>query len=402
MPVVAGGLKESTGDSCSGDGGTMDPRYQIGGSMNIAWFVDRRYDDRRSMTPSSGGISAREEGTNVKLRNARSGRRARSADSKSGGIELMIKLVIARLITLPFLLLSVLSVVFILGELSPVDPATRILGDDPTDAQVAAVRAQLGLDRPAGVRFWDWLSHALTGDLGESHFTGAKVGNSIWQAAPVTLSLTIGALVVAVAVGVSAGIVAALRAGRATDRMLSTIATAGQAMPSFWLGLLLIFAFALELRWFPAVGYIGPSVSPVDWLRSVVLPSLSLGLIAAASLARQTRSAMIGVLQQDYIRTALAKGLPRRKVVVKHALKNAGAPVLTVLAFQVSALLSGSIVIERLFAMPGLGTLAINAVMGNDTNMIQGFVLVTVAVVVIVNVLLDLAYTWLNPKVRPA
>jgi peptide/nickel transport system permease protein len=314
----------------------------------------------------------------------------------------MARLALARLISLPFLLLGVLTVVFTFGQLSAVDPVDRLVGDSATQAQVDAVREELGLNRPALAQYWDWLSNALTGDLGESQYTGAKVTTSIWQAMPVTLSLTAGGLFVAVSIGVATGILAALRAGRPADRILSTLATAGQAMPSFWLGLLLIFGFALKLDWFPAVGYVGPSTSISEWLRSITLPSISLGLIAAASLSRQTRSAMIGVLQQEYVRTALAKGLPRRRVVVKHSMKTASAPVVTVLAFQVSALLGGSIVVERLFAMPGLGTLAINAVLSNDTDMIQGFVLVTVLIVVLVNMALDLSYMWLNPKVRPS
>ncbi|TDC55935.1 ABC transporter permease [Actinomadura sp. KC345] len=314
----------------------------------------------------------------------------------------MLRTVVTRLLAMIPLVFVVATATFFLGQLSGVDPAENIVGPDATAEQVAAVRAELGLDKPALVQYREWLGGVLQGDFGSSVYTKADVAESLWQALPVTLSLTVGGLLVGLVLGVPSGIWSALRAGRPSDRGVSLLATVGQAMPGFWLGLLLIFAFAIKLPWFPAVGYVPPSAGPALWFGSLVLPSISLGLIAAAAISRQTRSSMIGVLQQEYVRTALAKGLSKRRVVFKHALKNAAAPVVTVVSFQVTALLGGSIVIERLFAMPGLGSLAINAVLRRDPDVIQGFVVFTVVIVVVVNMLLDLSYAWLNPKVRSA
>jgi len=312
----------------------------------------------------------------------------------------VLRTVAIRLLAMIPLVFLVATAVFFLGQLSDIDPAENIVGPEASDAQVAAVRHELGLDRPALEQYADWVSGAVRGDLGQSLYTKADVSASLFQALPVTLSLTFGGLVVGLLLGVPSGIWSALRAGRAGDRAISLLATVGQAVPGFWLGLLLILAFAVRLPWFPSVGYVAIEESPTGWLRSLVLPSVSLGLIAAAAISRQTRSSMIGVLQQEYVRTALSKGLSKRRVVVKHALKNAAVPVVTVVSFQVTTLLGGSIVIERLFAMPGLGQLAINAVLRRDPDVIQGIVVLTVVVVVLVNVLLDLSYAWLNPKVR--
>jgi peptide/nickel transport system permease protein len=314
----------------------------------------------------------------------------------------MVRTALTRLLAMVPLLFIVATATFFLGQLSPVDPAENIVGPNASNAQVAAVRHELGLDRSAWDQYTTWLGGAVHGDLGKSVYTKAPVGTSLYQALPVTLSLAAGGLLVGLVLGVPAGVWSALRAGRWSDRVTSLAATIGQALPSFWLGLLLVIAFAIKLPWFPSVGYVSPSVSVAGWFSSLVLPSLSLGLVAAASIARQTRSAMIGVLQQEYVRTALGKGLSRVRVVVKHALKNAAVPVVTVVSFQVAHLIGGAIVIERLFAMPGLGALAINAVIRRDPDMIQGFVVLTVLIVVLVNLLLDLSYAWFNPKVRSA
>ncbi|TQM11327.1 ABC transporter permease [Pseudonocardia kunmingensis] len=300
------------------------------------------------------------------------------------------------------LVFLVATATFFLGQLSTVDPAEIIVGPTATAEQVAAVRAEHGLDRPAVVQYVDWLAGAVRGDMGESVYTGASVTTSLVQALPVTLSLALGGLFVGLLLGVPTGIWSALRAGRPADRAVSLVATVGQAVPNFWLGLLLVLAFAIQLPIFPAVGYVALDEDPVAWAQSLVLPSISLGFVAAAAISRQTRSSLIGVLQQEYVRTALSKGLSTSRVVVKHALKNAGAPVVTVVAFQVTALLSGSVVIERLFAMPGLGALAIDAVLRRDPDVIQGIVVVSVVIVVVVNLVLDLSYAWLNPKVRTA
>lgn len=314
----------------------------------------------------------------------------------------MTRLVVSRLLAVVPLLFFVSSATFMLSQLSTIDPAEIRAGANASQEQVDAIRTQMGLDRPVAEQYWDWLTGAVRGDLGNSLYTGASVTQSIKQAMPVTLSLTFGALIVAALIGVPTGIFSALRAGKASDRFLSLFATIGQAMPSFWLAQLLIFFVALRLGWLPATGFVGPTADLAGWLRSIILPSVSLGVIAAAAISRQTRSSMIGVLQQEYVRTALSKGLSKRRVVFKHALKNASIPVVTVMSFQVASLLGGSIVVERLFALRGLGSIAIDAVVRRDPDVIQGVVVVTVVIVVLVNLLLDVTYAWLNPKVRPS
>lgn len=312
----------------------------------------------------------------------------------------MLKLIVTRVAVIIPTLFFVVSIAFFLSQASSVDPADFIAGGQATQEQVDEVRRELGLDEPVIQRYGAWLGAAVTGDLGESVYTGVPVTDTLKSRLPVTLSLTFGALLIALIVGVPTGVYAALRAGRPSDRVASAVVTIGQAIPSFWLGLLLAFYLGVKAGWFPAVGYTGPTESVGGWIKSITLPSVALGLAAAAAFARQTRSALIGVLQQEYIRTALAKGLPKRVVIVKHALRNAAVPLVTVVAFQTAALLGGAVIVEQVFALPGLGTMAIDAILRKDPNVVQGFVVITVIVVVFVNLLLDLAYAWLNPKVR--
>ena len=225
---------------------------------------------------------------------------------------------------------------------------------------------------------------------------------ALMQRLPTTVSLTAVSALIAIIVGLSAGIAAALRPRSLVDRFATLGATFGQAVPNFWFGLLLAAIFAVGLRWFPATGFTPITQSPLDWLRSVTLPALALGLASSAAIARQVRSAMVGVLQQDYIRAARAQGLSRRRVIFKHALKNALVPVVAVLSFQITVLLGGALIVEQVFAINGLGTLAITAVRRQDIPMIQGLVLVMVGLVVIVQLATDLIYGYLNPKARPS
>lgn len=314
----------------------------------------------------------------------------------------MLKLAAYRLIMTVPLLFAVATAAFFLSGLSSIDPARLALGPEATVEAVQAKRVEMGIDGPLVNQYGKWLNGAVRGDLGASVYNQAPVATSIRQGLPITLSLTFGGLVVGLGLGLTAGIFSALRAGRTADRAIGTFVVLGQAIPGFWLALLLAFVFAIRLRWFPATGYIGPTTSIDGWLRTILLPSFSIGIVSAASIARQTRSAMIGVLQQEYIRAALARGLSRRSVVLKHALKNAAAPIVTVVSFQVTALLGGSIVVERLFNLRGLGSIAIDGVLRRDPNVIQGVVVCTVVAIVLMNVVLDMTYTWLNPKVRPA
>ena len=314
----------------------------------------------------------------------------------------MVKLIWLRTALVVPLLFAVATAAFFLASLSDADPARIAAGQNASPDAIHALRVEMGLDGSTWHRYVEWLSGAVRGDLGASVYNKAPVAESIKQAMPITLSLTLGGLIVGVSLGVTAGVVSALKAGRPADRVLSTIATLGQSIPGFWLALLLTFLFALRWRWLPATGFVGPTTSITEWLRTITLPCLSIGLVSAASIARQTRSAMIGVLQQEYVRAAAAHGLSRRRVLLKHALKNAAAPVVTVLSFQVTSLLGGSIVVERLFNLRGLGAVAIDAVLRRDPDVIQGVVVCSVAAVFLVNLALDILYAWLNPRVRPA
>lgn len=298
--------------------------------------------------------------------------------------------------------LVVIASIFIFGlvHLMPGDPAETIAGDSASEEQIEAIRVQLGLDRPVIVQYADWASRAATGDLGTSLFGGVRVADAIMARLPVTLSLTLAATAVALIIGVSAGVTAALRPGSLVDRLLTAAASLGLSVPNFWFGLILVVVFALGLGWFPATGYVPFGQDPVGWARSLALPAIALGTSGASGLARQTRGAMVDVLQRPFIQSAEAKGLPTRVVVGKHGLKNAAIPVVTVLGLQLSSLLSGAIIIEQVFALPGLGQLAITAVNRRDIPTIQGIVLATTLIVAFTNLLVDICYGWLNPKVR--
>lgn len=313
----------------------------------------------------------------------------------------MLRLVAKRLLALLPLLFIVSVLTFSFTSLLPSDPVDLILGDTGTREQHDMLRERLGLNQPIYVRYAAWLGRALQGDLGTSFFNSVSVTDAVLQRLPVTLSLAAFAALIAITVGIAAGTAAALRPRSLVDRLATIGATFGQAVPNFWFGLLLVAIFAVWLRWFPATGFTRLSESPWDWLRSVTLPSIALGLSSSAAIARQVRSAMVGVLQQDYIRAARAQGLPRARVILKHALTNAMVPVVAVLSFQITVLLGGALVVEQVFAINGLGTLAIGAVRQQDIPMLQGLVLVMVGLVVAVQLVTDIVYGLLNPKARP-
>jgi peptide/nickel transport system permease protein len=314
----------------------------------------------------------------------------------------VLRLIVQRLLALVPLLFIVSVLTFSFTSLLPSDPVDLILGDTGTQEQHEMLRERLGLNQPLLVRYVEWLGKAVQGDLGTSYFNSVSVTGAVMQRLPVTLSLTLMSALIAISVGITAGVAAALRPRSWVDRLATLGATFGQAVPNFWFGLILVAIFAVGLRWFPATGFIRLSESPWDWLRSVTLPSLALGLSASAAVARQVRSAMVGVLQQDYIRAARAQGLSTRRIIFRHALTNAMVPVVAVLSFQITVLLGGALVVEQVFAINGLGTLAIGAVRQQDIPMLQGLVLVMVALVVVVQLTTDIVYGLLSPKARPA
>lgn len=295
---------------------------------------------------------------------------------------------------------AVATLVFFLAQANSSDPAGSILGLDASEEAINAKRAELGIDQPLPNQYGRWLTDAVQGDLGTNWFSGEEVTTELSDRIPVTLGLAFGGLLIAVVIGCSLGIAAAMKVGRWQDRLITVIASLGIAMPSFWVALILAWYFAVGLRWFPAVWPPGGPDGVSGWIDALVLPSVALGIASSAAIARQARSAMIGVLQRDYVRTALAKGLPVRRVVGRHAIRNAAIPVVTLIGFQVAALLGGSLFVELIFNIPGLGSYGVDAIFRGNVPALLGFVMVIALVVVLVNIALDMSYAWLNPKVR--
>jgi peptide/nickel transport system permease protein len=297
-------------------------------------------------------------------------------------------------------LVGVLLVVVLLTELMPGDPATIMAGDGATPEAVAAIRAQLHLDRPVWERFADYLGSALTGDLGTSPGTATPVAERVGAALPVTLSLMVVTMVIAVVLGVGFGTAAALRRGRFLDRAVTTSTSVLLAVPAFVIGLLLVIWFAVDRPWFPAGGFSPLGAGPGAWFSHLVLPSLALAMVGAAELARQTRGAVVDALGRDFVRAARARGIRERYVIGKHAAKSSATPVVTVTGLQVAGILGGTVVVERIFGMHGLGSLAVDAVLRRDVLLLQGIVLVVAVGVLAVNLLVDLSYGYFDPRAR--
>ncbi|MEU4227757.1 ABC transporter permease [Nonomuraea sp. NPDC026600] len=288
---------------------------------------------------------------------------------------------------------------FGLLSLAGTEVARNIVGETGTQEQVAAKAHELGLDQPLIVQYGHWLGNTVRGDLGRSWFTGASVGQSLATTLPVTMSIVIAGLLLSAVVSVALGATAALRGGW-IDRILQVGAVLGTALPSFLIALVLAVVVAVKLRLLPATGYVTPTLSAAEWLGSITLPALSLAIAATAATAMQVRGSLIDVLQTDFVRTLRSRGLGKGSVVFRHALRNAAPPALTVLALQFIGLIGGAVVVEKVFGLPGIGSLANSATTQGDLPVLLGTVTVTVALVVLVNLLLDIAYGWLNPKVR--
>ncbi len=282
----------------------------------------------------------------------------------------------------------------------PGDPATAILGLNPSPQALGALRQQLGLNEPPVTRFLSWFGGVLRGDFGTSINYRTPVRELITERLWVSLPLALAGMLVACVVALPLGIWAALRRGSWLDPVVVSAAQLGAAVPSFWLGLLLILLFSVRLGWLPSGGFVPWNENPLGTVRSLILPTLALGLGQAAVIARMTRSAMLETLAQDYVRTARAKGLPERKVVLKHGLRNALVTILTVLGLSFSQVLVGAIVIEQVFSLPGLGRLALTAIGTRDFPLLQGEVLVYASIIVFLSFLVDLAYGLLDPRIR--
>jgi peptide/nickel transport system permease protein len=312
----------------------------------------------------------------------------------------MGRYIIQRVLAAFPVLLIVTLISFCIMQLVPGDPATVMAGPQATADEIERVRVQLGLDQPFLTQLGRWLWGLTQGDLGRSILLGRSVSTAIAERIPITLTLALMSFLLTIAIGIPCGIIAALRANTWIDQAVMTVALIGVSLPNFWLGLMLIIFFSVILDLMPAGGYVSIAQGFWPWFKSLLLPALSLGLLQMGLLARITRSTMLEVLRQDYIRTARAKGLPTYKVVGKHALKNAMIPVITVIGIIFSLLLTGSVVIETVYSLPGLGRLLATSIFSRDYPVIQGGLLLTASMFVGINLLVDVLYAFLDPRVR--
>ena len=312
----------------------------------------------------------------------------------------MILVALRRLLSAIPVLFIVSLISFGLMRLIPGDPAAAIAGTSATPAQIEQLRRDLGLDEPVILQLLHYYQGLLRGDFGKSLLLGKGVLAATMERLPVTIGLSLYALVLTLLIGVASGIIAALRQNTWVDQVAMMIAMLGISIPGFFLGLLMIIFFAVQLGWLPSGGYVPFSQDPIGWLRSTTMPAISLALLQAGLLARITRSGMLEVLRQDYVRTARAKGLPERQVIFKHALANALIPIVTVVGIIISLLLSGAVVTEALFSLPGMGQLLTQAVLSRDYPMVQGGLLLVTTFLVLVNILVDVLYALIDPRVR--
>ena len=312
----------------------------------------------------------------------------------------MLRATATRLVVLLASLAVASVVIFALCALLPGDIAQVMLGQNADPATVEALRERLGTNRPAVVRYLDWATGLLRGDLGSSYLTGDTVAGQIAGRLPVTLWLVGLGMLLAVTLAVPVGMLAAVRRRRLSGVLVSGASQLGLAIPAFWAGILLVLVFAVRLRWFPANGYVPLGTDPAGWASHLVLPVLSLALVQAAVLVRYVRSAFVEVLAEDYLRTARAVGWSYPGALLRHGLRNAALSVVTVLGLQLSTLLVGAIVIESVFALPGLGQLLLNAVAQRDLVMVQGTVMVLVLAVLLINFVVEWSYVIIDPRLR--
>ena len=307
-----------------------------------------------------------------------------------------------RLIGLLLTLVAASAVVFLVLEILPGDPASVMLGTGAQADNLAALRHQMGLDQPAWWRYLAWIGHLATGNFGISYTYSVPVAELIGERAVVSVPLALMAIVLSTAIAIPVGVSAAAWRGRAGDTGIMGVTQIGVAMPNFWLGILLILLFAVRLAWFPASGFAGWANGPIPALRSLLLPALALALPQAAILSRVTRSAVLETLNEDYVRTARAKGLTPAAALWRHAVPNALIPVVTILGLQFSFLLAGTVIIENVFTLPGLGRLMFQAIAQRDLIVVRDLVVLLAASVILVNFAVDLVYAALDPRLRHA
>jgi peptide/nickel transport system permease protein len=312
----------------------------------------------------------------------------------------MIAFIIRRLLQTVVVLFMVSLIVFSILQVLPGDPARTLLGPEASPEQVEQTREELGLNRPLPIQYITWVKHALKGDLGKSISFREDVTKVIGEHLPKTIYISILSMALAIIIGVPAGIIAAIRRGGKIDSIISVVANIGMAVPAFWLAVLCIYFFSLKLGWFPVQGY----TSPFDdfWLstQQVIMPVICLAFAALASFARQTRSAMLEVIMQDFTRTARSKGLKEGAIIIRHTLKNAIIPVITLVGLQVRNIVGSTIFIEQVFNIPGMGRLVVQSIFNQDFVVVQGCVLVIALIVALTNLLIDISYGFADPRIR--
>lgn len=312
----------------------------------------------------------------------------------------MTRYIVQRLLTfIPILLIAAL-LIFLMIDLIPGDPVALLMGLEASGEAINARRIELGLNRPLPERMASWFINAFQGDLGDSFYLQEPVSKAIMDRVPITGSLAVFSLVIAVVVGMGSGIIAGVKQGSIADWGVMFLAMIGISIPSFWLAMNLILLFVVKLRWFPLGGFSPPSDGILPYLKHLVLPGCSLGLVYSAMIARMTRASMLEVLRKDYIRTARAKGLSQKAIILSHALKNALIPVITTVGIAAGGLLGGSVVIEMVYNMQGIGRLVVEGVKRRDYPVIQGGILVVTLTYLIINLFVDVLYVWANPRIH--
>lgn len=311
----------------------------------------------------------------------------------------MVSNIIKKLLSIIPLLLVISIVLFILINALPGDATMSLIGETADEEYVAQLREKMGLDKPVLLRYFSWLGDILQGNMGESLISSETVAEKIQMRLPITMEITLVSMLISVLIALPLGVLSAVRRGSWADTCGSVVSMLGVAMPSFWLGLLLVMYFAVNKGLLPASGFVAFSQDPVKNIRCIILPCLSIGFGFAATVMRQTRSSLLEVLQQDYIMTAQAKGLRERTVIWKHAMRNALIPVLTVTAMQVGRLIGGAVVTEAVFAIPGMGSAIVSAILNRDYPVAMGMIMVVATIVVLINTFVDVLYILIDPRV---
>ncbi len=314
----------------------------------------------------------------------------------------MLTYLVKRVLSIIPVLFGISIVTFTLIHLVPGDTVSIILGTNTTAVSAATLRAAFGLDRPAPVQYFIWLGGVLHGDFGQSMITGQAISTTIATRLPATMELTFAAMVLSLCIALPAGIIAAIRQYSAADYIGTSLALVGLSIPSFWLATILTIVFSVQWHVLPPSGFVAFPIDPIGNLKDLILPAVTLGTGLAAVVMRYTRSAMLEVVRQEYIKTARIKGLPEKMVIFKHALRNALVPVVTVIGLQTAYLLGGVVIIEQIFNWPGIGKLLLNAVYQRDYPMVQGVILVIATLFVLINLIVDVLYAYLNPRIRYA